>query len=82
MPTSFWSRRANYHSKWKKQTLAVIHMEVLRLFGKAIINNCDRPSPGTAQALCFISNMLREISFVADMTEGEFRRHVKLTCYP
>jgi len=57
-------------------------MKVLRLFAEAIIINCERPSPGTAQALCFISNMLREISVVADMTEGEFRRHVELTCYP
>jgi hypothetical protein len=55
-------------------------MGCLRLFAEAIINNCDNPSPGSAQALCFISDMLREISLVADLTEGEFRRHVEQTC--
>jgi hypothetical protein len=80
MPTPIWTRRANQHKKWKRKTLAPIHMKVLRLFAEAIINNCDRPSPGTAQALCFISGMLHQISCVANMTEGEFRRDVELTC--
>ena len=71
---------ANRHVQFKKRILP-LEMALLRMFAESIIKNLDNPSPGTAQALVFVSDMLREVTLVRNTTWREFRDHVELTCY-